>query len=206
MKKFWKKKEKEVQEEPQKDIEKDVEKSSKKKSSKKNAPEMKEEYSLSKDVYNLVLKIMEVFALVGLLYVFVFGLFPNKDLSMSPAIQDGDMVIYYKLDKNYVVSDTIVVEYQGEKQVRRVVARAGDVVDITERGLEINGSLQQEDRIYEDTVLFEEGVEFPLTVGPGQVFVLGDARETAIDSRLYGAVDIDKTLGQVFCVLRRRGI
>lgn len=196
MKKFWKRKEKEVQEETQID-EKDI---------KKEASEGKENYSLSKDVYNLVLKIMEVFALVGLLYVFVFGVYQNNDLSMSPAIQDGDLIIYYKLDKNYVVSDTIVVEYKGKKQARRVIAKAGDVVDITERGLEINGSLQQESNIYEDTLLYEEGVEFPLTVGPGQVFVLGDARESAIDSRLYGAVDIDETLGQVFCVLRRRSI
>lgn len=203
MKKFWKKKNKEVQEETPKEVETQAKTE---KNVKGKTSGGKENYSLSKDVYNLVLKIMEVFALVGLLYVFVFGVYQNKDLSMAPAIQDGDLIIYYKLDKSYVVSDTIVVEYKGEKQTRRVIAKAGDVVDITERGLEINGSLQQEAKIYEETLLYEEGVEFPLTVGAGQVFVLGDARESAIDSRLYGAVDIDETLGQVFCVLRRRSI
>lgn len=189
MKKFWKKKEKEVQEKP---IEETQQKTT--------------EYSLSKDVYNLVIKIMEGIALLGLLYVFIFGVYQNKDISMAPAIQDGDLIIYYKLDKSYVVSDTVVVEYQGKKQARRVVAQAGDVVDITERGLEVNGSLQQERNIYEDTLLYEDGVDFPLTVGPGEIFVLGDARESAVDSRVYGAVDVDDTLGQVFCIIRRRSI
>lgn len=189
MKKFWKKKEKEVQEKP---IEETQQKTT--------------EYSLSKDVYSLVIKIMEVIALLGLLYVFIFGVYQNKDISMAPAIQDGDLIIYYKMDKSYVVSDTVVVEYQGKKQARRVVAQAGDVVDITERGLEVNGSLQQERNIYEDTLLYEDGVDFPLTVGPGEIFVLGDARESAVDSRVYGAVDVDDTLGQVFCIIRRRSI
>lgn len=189
MKKFWKKKEKEVQEEVQ-----------------KKESEAAANYSLSKDVYNLVVKIMEVVALVGLLYVFVFGVYQCQDISMSPAIQDGDLVIYYKLDKNYVVSDTVVVEYQGKKQARRVVARSGDVVDITEKGLVVNGSLQQESNIYEETVQYKDKVEFPVTVGPGQVFVLGDARESATDSRVYGPVDVDDTLGQVFCIIRRRSI
>lgn len=197
MKKFWKKKEKEIPKEAEQE---EKEEKEKKKASKT------QEYSLSKDVYNLVVKIMEVVALVGLLYVFIFGIYQNRDLSMAPALQDGDLVIYYKLDKNYVVSDTIVVEYQGKKQTRRVVARAGDVVDITDRGLEINGALQQEVHIYEETLLFKDGVKFPLTVQPGYVFVLGDARESAVDSRLYGPVKVDDTLGQVFCIVRRRSI
>lgn len=193
MKKFRKKKEKEVEEEIQKEVQ-------------EKESETASNYSLSKDVYNLVVKIMEVVALVGLLYVFVFGVYQCQDIQMSPAIQDGDLVIYYKLDKNYVISDTIVVEYKGEKQARRVVAKSGDVVDITEKGLVVNGSLQQESHIYEDTVQYKDQVEFPITVGPGQVFVLGDARESATDSRVYGAVNVDDTLGQVFCIIRRRSI
>lgn len=181
MKKIWKKKEKETQ------------------------PKTTE-YSLAKDVYGLVVKIMEIIALLGLLYVFVFGMYKCRDISMAPAIQDGDLVVYYKLDKNYVVSDTIVLEYKGQKQVRRVIAREGDVVDITERGLEVNGSVQQEPRIYEETAPYKDQVEFPLKVGRNQVFVLGDARESAVDSRVYGAVDVDGTLGQVFAIVRRRSI
>ena len=74
-------------------------------------------------------------------------------------------------------------------QARRVLAAAGDEVDITEEGLFINGSLQQEHDIYEETIRYVTGIEFPLMVGEGQVFVLGDGRENAIDSRVYGCIN-----------------
>lgn len=123
---------------------------------------------------------------------------------MSPAINDGDLVFYYRLDKNCVANDTVIVEYEGQKQVRRVVAIEGDTVDITEDGLEINGALQQEKRIYYETLCYMEGITFPVTLESGQVFVLGDYRVEAVDSRMYGPVETDDILGKVMTVIRRR--
>ena len=68
---------------------------------------------------------------------------------MYPNIKDGDLVVYYRLDKNYTARDLTVLDYQGSRQVRRVIAVAGDTVDITEDGLLVNGSPQQEPGIYE---------------------------------------------------------
>ena len=73
-------------------------------------------------------------------------------------------------------------------------------------GLLINGSLQQEQEIYQKTERYQEGGEFPLTVPEGQVFVLGDSRSGATDSRIYGSVEIEDTLGKVMTVIRRRSI
>lgn len=53
---------------------------------------------------------------------------------MYPNIKDGDLVVYYRLDKNYTARDLTVLDYQGSRQVRRVIAVAGDTVDITEDG------------------------------------------------------------------------
>ena len=86
-----------------------------------------------------------------------------------------------------------------------MVATAGDVVDITEEGLMINGALQQEHEIYEQTQRYDTGVEFPMELKEGQIFVLGDSRENASDSRVYGAVDVHDTLGKVMTIVRRRG-
>ncbi|MBY4797109.1 S26 family signal peptidase [Collinsella sp. AGMB00827] len=47
---------------------------------------------------------------------------------------------------------------------------------------------------------------FPLTVGEGQVFLLGDNREQASDSRILGCVDIAKTEGKVVAILRTRAV
>lgn len=125
---------------------------------------------------------------------------------MVPAVKEGDLAIYYRLDKNYRKGDVIVLDNNGEKQVRRVIAVAGDTVDITADGLVINGYIQQESDIYTDTEPYVSGITFPLTVDEGQVFVLADSRPNAEDSRLYGAVAVDGTHGKVITLIRRRGM
>jgi signal peptidase I len=154
----------------------------------------------------LLLKIAALAIAVVLIFTFLFGAFRTNDVSMAPAIQEGDLILYYRLDKSYVASDTLVLKYKDQTQVRRVIAVAGDTVDITENGLSINGAVQDEPRIYEETYRYDTGVEFPLTVPEGEVFVLGDGRESSTDSRIYGTVRIKDTMGKVMAVIRRRGI
>ncbi len=79
-----------------------------------------------------------------------------------------------------------------------MIATAGDVVDITEDGLTINGAPQQEHQIYEKTQRYDTGVDFPIKLQEGQIFVLGDSRENASDSRVYGAVDVKDTKGKSY--------
>ena len=162
--------------------------------------------ALSKDILHLLLKIAAIIAAFALAFTFLYGLHRNTDASMSPAVSDGDLVLFYRLDKTYAPGDALLLEYRGQRQVRRVVATAGDTVDITGDGLMVNGALQQEPEIYQQTQRYADGPGFPLTVGEGQVFVLGDARENAADSRIYGAVETADTLGKVIAILRQRNI
>jgi signal peptidase I len=69
-----------------------------------------------------------------------------------------------------------------------------------------NGALQKEPEIYQHTERYAGGVEFPLTVPGGRVFVLGDGRAGAADSRIYDCVRIGDTYGKVIAVVRRRSI
>jgi signal peptidase I len=161
---------------------------------------------LFKSLAFLLLKIGVIVAIAVSLFSFVFGLFYNVDPSMTPAIKDGDLVMFYRLDKDYKAGDSTVIEIGGEKQVRRVVATAGNVVDITDKGLMINGAFQQESAIYAKTRRYDTKVQFPLTVQEGQIFVLGDSREIATDSRVYGVLNSNDTLGKVMALLRRRDI
>ncbi|SHK87008.1 signal peptidase I [Hespellia stercorisuis] len=160
--------------------------------------------SLLQEILFLFLKIGAILILLVLLFTFLFGIFRNGDNSMAPGFREGDLVVYYRLDKAYIASDNLVVEYEGKKQVRRVVAVAGDTVDITEEGLLINGSLQDEPRIYEETKRYAQGIDFPVTIKEGEVFLLGDSREQATDSRIYGPVQVKDTLGKVMTLIRRR--
>lgn len=159
------------------------------------------------DLLLLVFKIGLIVVFLLVLFTFFYGITQVRDTSMEPAVKEGDLVIYYRSDKAYTAGDAIVVEYSGQLQVRRVVAVAGDTVDISENGgLIINGSTQIEADIYTQTLPYTEGITFPVTVGEGEVFVLGDNRESATDSRIYGTVAISATKGSVMTVIRRRGI
>jgi len=160
--------------------------------------------SVWRELGSLCIKIAAIVVVFVLVFTFFYGFLRNTDQDMDPAVKDGELVMFYRLEKNYAIGDLTLVSYQGQTQVRRVVANAGDTVDITDAGLVVNGALQQESEIFQPTRRYDSGISFPLTVGPGQVFVLGDARTNATDSRVYGPVDKKNTLGKVITVIRWR--
>jgi len=161
--------------------------------------------SVWRELGSLGIKIVVVVLVFVLIFTLLYGLQRNTDPDMFPMVKDGDLVMYYRLDKDYTAGDLLLLEYKGDTEVRRVVAKAGDTVDIKDGGLVVNGALQQEPAIFEKTQRYADGATFPLTVGPGQVFVLGDARNNATDSRVYGPVNEKDTLGKVITIIRRRG-
>ena len=170
-------------------------------STKRNQSEL-----LIRDLLALLIKIAVIATCAVLLFTFMFGIYRCADPYMYPSIRDGDLVVFYRLDKRYSRSDVLVAKYQGMTMSLRVVAIEGDLVDIREDGLYVNGSLQFEAGVYERTERFSEGVDFPLTVGEGEIFILGDSRENATDSRIFGSVKIADTYGKVITLIRRRGI
>lgn len=77
----------------------------------------------------------------------MYGMARINDVSMKPAIKDGDLVMYYRLDKRFVSGDIAVFKKDGRTTTGRVVAVAGDTVDITKDGLMIN-ALRRFHRIF----------------------------------------------------------
>ena len=152
-----------------------------------------QETSVAQDIVQLLLKIAFIILAVFLIFTFLYGI-------------DGDLVMYYRLDKRFISGDVAVFEADGRTTTGRVVAVAGDTVDITKNGLKINGAEQISQDIYFDTTQFKDGVDFPVTVGSGQVFILGDNRPQASDSRIYGCIDIKDVKGKVIAIIRSRGI
>ena len=160
-----------------------------------------------KDMLFLLMKITAIALSFILLTTFLFGVMRYEDPSMDPAIKDGDLVIFHRYTKDgYEPRDVVALELNGKRQATRVIAVSGDMVDITEDGLVINGALQQEQDIFRKTERYQDGIDFPLTVPEGHIFVLGDSRVGATDSRIYGSVKIEDTLGKVMAVIRRRSI
>ena len=163
------------------------------------------EPSLLGELVLLVVKIAFVAGFAAMVLVFLFGLTQVTDESMGPAVREGDLVVYYRLQKDYSAGDLVVVNDGERKEVRRVIAVAGDEVSFDEDGLVINGYHQSEERIFTETLPYTDGITYPVVLGDGQVFVMGDNRPLSRDSRLYGPVDIETgTEGEVMTVIRRR--
>ena len=163
--------------------------------------------SLGKEFLLLLTKIAIIILAFSLLFTFVLGIVKYSEPSMAPAVKDGDLVIFYRcVESGYSPGDAIVLNITGQTQIRRIIAMAGDVVDITEDGLIINGYPQYEFGIFEETHRYVEGITFPLTVPENHIFVLGDNRTSSTDSRIYGAVPVKDALGKVMSVIRYRSI
>jgi signal peptidase I len=164
------------------------------------------EPGLRQELTLLMAKLLAICGVAILAFTFLYGLQRSTDPDMAPAVKDGDLVMFYRLDRQYAAGDLLILTFQGSRQIRRVVAIAGDTVDVTENGLMINGSYQQELEIYSETRRYAEGTELPVLLNEGEVFVLGDKRDNATDSRLYGPVKTKDTLGTVITIIRRRNL
>ncbi|HHW94959.1 MAG TPA: signal peptidase I [Mogibacterium sp.] len=169
-------------------------------------PKRKNKDPVTLATLRLAIKSVLVAIFVTLIFTFVFGVFRLNDMGMIPNAAPGDMILFYRIDKKAVVGDVVVFSYKGEKRTARVVALPGDTVDIDEFGLKINGNIQYEPKIYKETLAFEKGAVFPIKLKDDEYFILGDNRDKAIDSRLFGPVTKKDLYGKVFTLIRRRNI
>lgn len=88
--------------------------------------------------------------------------------------------------------------------VKRVIATEGQEVNIDfQTGeVKVDGVVLEEDYLFSPTNR-ANGIEFPLIVGEGQVFVMGDNRERSLDSRSQqiGLVDERQIVGKAVFIL-----
>lgn len=161
----------------------------------------KERTKLEIRLFLLRLSVMAV--TFWLLFGVLFGVTSMKDDSMMPKAAAGDLVLYYRLDKQPEDRSLIVFRKGKKTYVSRVVARGGDRVEIRDDALYLNGSRMMETDIYYPTPAWEGTVEYPLTLEEDEVFVLSDYRERAKDSRYFGPVKRSEIKGTVLAVNRR---
>lgn len=154
----------------------------------------------------------KVFLTVGVLAIafhFCFGVAIVNSNINTPNVKDGDIVIYYKLQKDYVGEDFIYYEYNGKHYFGRIKATEGTEIDCTADGkLMINGNIQPIDRehdIYYEALVVDPD-PYPFTIGHDEYFVLADLRGDSLDSRSFGALKKESIKGKAFFVLRKRNI
>ena len=126
-------------------------------------------------------------------------------LAVFPAVKDGDLVLGIRLEKDYAKNDVVVYERSGTLRVGRVLARGGDIVTLSESGVvEVNGSAQGGGILY--PTYPKSLLSYPYAVPEDSVFILGDCRTQAEDSRDFGPVQCSAVKAKVITLIRRRGL
>ena len=154
--------------------------------------------------------LFRLIALAAVLYVLMFHIvgltmMPNGD--MSPRLDTGDLLLFYRLERNIKAQDIVVIDKEGQRYVCRVVACGGDIVDVTEeQGLIVNGNAVIESNIFQPTKPYEGRVSYPVKLETGEYFVMADLRNGGMDSRYFGPVRLEEIQGVVITLLRRNNL
>ena len=161
----------------------------------------------TKKLLSMISSLVILFIVLWITFAFILGIkmAPNDD--MKPRISAGDILVFYRIDKDATLNEVVVLKKNGTDYVGRVVARGGDEVDITKEGnLVVNGNMVIEDDIYFSTPYYEGFLEYPLTLKENEFFILADKREGGEDSRYYGPVKLKEIKGTVIGLFRRAGL
>ena len=153
-----------------------------------------------------------VWLLTGVLLIFslCFRMVVVSGPSMNNTLMDGDWLLLLSnvFYTNPEYGDIIVASKEsfkdGEPIVKRVIATEGQTVniDFAEGIVYVDEIALDEPYTLTDTNIME-GVQFPVTVDEGCVFVMGDNRNNSKDSRSneIGLIDCREILGKAVFVL-----
>lgn len=149
---------------------------------------------LRSTVYTLV-TVAAVAILVATLWLPVLQIYGN---SMTPTLEAGNIVLSLKSDE-FQPGDIIAFYYNNKILVKRVIASAGDWVDIDEEGnVFVNGEALDEPYLTEKAY-GDCNIELPYQVPESRVFVMGDHRSVSVDSRnsQIGCIGEEQIVGKL---------
>ncbi|MCM1283566.1 MAG: signal peptidase I [Muribaculaceae bacterium] len=122
--------------------------------------------------------------------------------SMSPTLAEGQILVASKLD-DYTTGDVIAFYYNNKLLVKRVIARAGDWVNISEDGTVYVNDIAIDEPYLNEKALGDCNIELPYQVPEERIFVMGDHRSVSLDSRntSMGCISEEQIVGKVkYCV------
>lgn len=151
--------------------------------------------ALSGTIYVLTI----VAAVAVLIATLILPVLQIEGTSMEPTLFAGDIVLLTK-NTNFERGELCGFSWNNKLLIKRVIGVPGDWIEMdTDGTVYLNGE-KLEEPYAERLAMGECDLEFPFQVPQEQYFVLGDMRESSIDSRntLIGCVEKDQIVGKVF--------
>lgn len=135
---------------------------------------------------------------------FVFRIADVDGHSMEPTLSHGDFVLLSRVGYWFgepQTGDIIAFPFREDptkKYIKRIMGIPGDVVDFQDNRFTVNG----EDLDFgfgQQDIISAGDIDLPLTIGEGEFFVLGDNRNSSMDSRYLsvGSIREHDMLGRV---------
>lgn len=122
--------------------------------------------------------------------------------SMSPTLSEGSIVVSLK-GSHFKTGDVIAFYYNNKILVKRVIASAGDTVNIDKDGNVYVNEVLMDEPYAMDKGLGECNIDLPYRVPDSRLFVMGDNRSISFDSRniAIGCVSEEQIVGKIMlCV------
>lgn len=149
-----------------------------------------------------IFTLVTVSAIAVLIAVLLLPVLRIYGQSMAPTLTEGNIVVSVK-GGQMQTGDLVAFYYNNKILVKRVIAKAGDWVDIDEDGTVYINSRKIDEPYVSEPALGETNIELPYQVPEGRLFVMGDHRSVSVDSRntAVGPVAEEQIVGKiVFCV------
>jgi len=140
-----------------------------------------------------------VAAIAALIATLVLPVLQIEGTSMEPTLLNGDIVLLTKTTQ-FDRGEICGFAWNNKLLIKRVIGIPGDWIEIDTDGTVYRNG-EKLDEPYAQQIAFGEcDLEFPYQVPQEQYFVLGDMRESSIDSRntLIGCVEYDQIIGKLF--------
>lgn len=152
----------------------------------------------SRVLRSTVFSLIVVAAVAVLVAVLVLPVLQISGESMTDTLQNGDIVVAVNHSK-FETGDVIAFYYNNNILVKRVIAYAGDWVDIDEEGNVYVNGIKLDEPYISEKALGECNIDLPYQVPDGKCFVMGDHRATSIDSRntAVGCVGSEMVVGKI---------
>lgn len=118
--------------------------------------------------------------------------------SMRGTLDRGDVVVSVK-SSHFETGDIVAFYYNNNILVKRVIAEAGDWVDMKDDGTVYVNQTKLKEPYLKHKAYGQTNIKFPYQVPEDRIFVMGDNREVSIDSRntSIGTVSDEQIVGKL---------